>query len=168
MATYFDGVICTATSLAAESLLESLGRSFELHSMGYRIRKESSVFYLSVIPRGMGLGVPADSDDDVKRYSHQRKQFAKEFYDKIAGEEGVLVALLGCEINDAWFDPTETNKIDIEITQLPSCLTSVPGLVVSNTILAKFPNTDRFCSFTSRHHWIPIKNWDRFDRFVNT
>ena len=164
MAFYFDGVICTATRLAAESLLESLGRSFELHSMGDRIRKESSVFYLSVIPRGMGLGVPYDSDDDVKRNSHQRKQFAKEFYDKIAGEKDVLVALLGWEIEDAWFDPTETNKIDIGITQLPNCLTSVPGLVVSDTILAKFPNTDRFFSFSSRHHWIPIKNWDKIDR----
>ena len=57
MAIYFNGLIFTATRLVADSLLESLGGSFELHTNGDRIRQEASVFYLSTTPRGMGFGV---------------------------------------------------------------------------------------------------------------
>ena len=164
MALYFDAVIGTANRSAAESLLESLEDTFELHSFSEPIRQESSVFYFSVFPRGLGFGVPYDSDEDRKQYGHQRTKFVKEFYAKIAAEkDDLLVSLLGWEIRDAWFNPTETNRIDTGIIQIPDCLTSTPGLVVSSEILKKLPKIDRFAPFTSRHHWIPIENWDKID-----
>ena len=163
MAIYFDALVGTKSQPSAARIAKRLVSNFSLH---YEAPAEWTpkyqLYWISIIPRGMGLGVPYDDDQDCEQFGSEQANFAKDFYELIRKEDGVEVALLGWEIADQWFDPTEENKIVAGLTQIPDSMTSMPGLVVSEEIIETLPSRDCFLPFTNRLHWVQIDDWNFF------
>ena len=166
MAIYFDGLVGTKSQSSAAQAVKRLASRFSLHHESpSQWSPKSQLYWVSVVPRGMGLGVPYDDEQDREKFKTERKTFARDFYEMIRRENDIEVALLGWEISDRWFDPTEKNRVLAGVTQIPNDMISMPGLVVSNEILEMLPNQNDFRPYTNRLHWVQIENWDRFESF---
>ena len=166
MAEYISGVVgCKRMDQALGLHQELTGLPF-IHKFDYEnydpVRERDHLFWFSIVPKGIGHGVPCDSSEDRERYGVKRVEIIDSIYELLRGRDDFEIAIMGLEISDQWFDPLapESDSIMVGTVRIPEQLYPNGGLVVRHALHKQIPNHADFEPFCDGYMWSPPPNAD--------
>ena len=161
MAVYFDGLIGCPTLQCAKETSAAITSLEYIHPPRDReFRNRDGLWWVSFLPKGLGLGVPYDSDLNRETYSHRRQEIALAIHGELKGIKNFEIALLGWEVTDRWFDPTETEFVSYGTVRVPVNTDKSPGLIVSQQIWETIEDQSMFQRFAQGLYWVHRENWE--------
>jgi hypothetical protein len=169
MAVYIDGLIAADSFEDASRIQGSFKELPYVHddpgNCYVPYEDENHVWWIDIIPRGIGYGVPFDSQSDRDRFADHRSEILAKLYEHLRKCVGFKLALFGLEIGERFYDIDEDQECIVGCFRMPRDLVTAEGLVVSEGMLPLFENKDRFETFSPGYYWIPkVDLWRGFDR----
>ena len=135
MAVYIDGIVGCKRIEQARNLYQIFTDSPFIHKIENKhhdsVKERDQLFWIGIIPKGIGLGVPYDTSDDRERYRSKRGEIVAWFYDTLRARNDFEIALFGWEAGDNWFDP-EGETFLVDTVRFPDTFYPNGGLVVAN------------------------------------
>ena len=156
MAFYLCGFVgCDSRSQAA-----SIGRSLDsfefLHPISDNaIFERDSLWWIHFVPKGLGLGVPGDTDEMRNAFRPISGDLIDKIYRMFSSRSDYKIFLIGWEVGDAMFDPEENQHIEIDGIRFPKVLYAIDGLVLSHELYSSHQQKSKFETFGDGYHWIP-------------
>ena len=166
MAEYISGVVGCKRMDQALSLHQEFTDLPFIHKIQNEnydaVRERDKLFWVSIVPKGIGRGVPYDSSDDVDRYAMKRVEIIDSIYEFLRARGDFEIAIIGWEISDQWFDPLapESDSIMVGTVRIRQHLYPNGGLVVRHELHNQLPNHADFEPFCDGYMWSPPPNSD--------
>jgi len=166
MALYIDGIIacnCRDDALRIDSSFKNLPFVHNLDDYTPH-EDENNIWWISLIPKGIGYGVPYDSPYDRARIALMRPSILASLYEHLRTCAGYKLALFGWDVGERFHDIDEDQHCFLGGVPMPRDLTTNEGLVVSEETLLSVENKEHFERFSMGYYWIAkTDGWREFD-----
>ena len=158
MAIYLDGFVACESETHAMSFKQSLGELEFLHPIPDTAIQRDSLWWISFVPKGLGLGVPYDTDQMRQDFGPNASKLISAIYKRLKGRTDFKIFLVGWEACDTFFAPEEIDHIRLGGVRFPEHLYTTEGLVLSNELYELHQRKAKFTPFCAGYHWIPCRD----------